>query len=137
MEKTTVTIVAPDGTVNEFTGDTVLAFTVSDIEDFLKEKVPYIKANSAYAGNGIPEDIVADIIANLVGSLIEESQKEHPSVAAFIIRKISQNLLERSEKIMDGCSREQLEAELSRIRESLDNIKKIASQHGGDSDGRK
>ena len=136
MDKTTVTIVAPDGTTKEFTGDTVLAFTVSDIEDFLKEKVPYINATGAYVGNGIPEDIFAKTIAGLVGSLIEDSQDEHPAVAAFIIREVAQNLLERSEKIMDGCSREQLEAELSRIRESLDNIKKIASQHGRGSDGR-
>ena len=136
MEKTTVTIVAPDGTTKEFTGDTVLAFTVSDIGDFLKEKVPHINANSAYVGNGIPEDILADIIDGLVGSFIEEYEKERPAVAAFIIREVAQNLLERSERILDGCSREQLEAEISRIKESLDNIKRIASQHGRGSDGR-
>ena len=136
MKKTTVTIVAPDGTKMEFTGDTALVFTLSDIEGFLNKKVPQINADSAYVGNDIPECIFADVIGELVGSFIQKRQEANPGIAAFNAREVAVNLLARSERILDGCSREQLEAELSRIKESLDNIKRIASQHGRGSDGR-
>lgn len=135
MEKTTVTIVAPDGTVNEFTAETAIVFTVSGVADFLEGKAPQINANDAYVGYGIPEVIFANLIAELVASFIQKRQEESPISASFNTRRVALDLLERSEKIMNDCSREQLEAELTKMKNSLANIRKTASQHGGGSDG--
>lgn len=134
MEKTTVTIVASDGTKLEFTADTALVFTISEAADFLNGKVPRIEANSSYVGNDIPEVIFANIIAKLVGAFIQKRQENNPLSAAFNTRKIALDLLERSEKIINDCSKTQLEAELTQIKNALDGIREAASQHGGGSD---
>lgn len=125
MEKTKVTIVTPDGTARVFTGDTVLVFTVSDIDAFFKKKGPRINASSVYAGNDIPIVIFAEIIADLIDSFIQGHWKANPAIAAFNAYKVAVNLLECSQRILDDCTREQLETELSRIKESLSNIMKI------------
>ena len=136
MEKTTVTIVAPDGMKMEFTGDTALVFTVSDIEDFLNGEIPQMNAESAYVGSDIPECLFIKVIEELVGSVIQKRWEENLGIAAHETRDVALHLLARSERILKNCSMEQLEAELSRIKESLGNIRKMASQHGGGSDGR-
>lgn len=136
MEKTTVTIVAPDGTKMEFTGDTALVFTLSDIEGFLNKKVPQINADSSYVGSDIPECIFAKVIGELVGTFIQKRQEENPAIAAFNTREVALHLLARSDRILNSCTKEHLEAEFSRITELLANIRKTASQHGGSSDGR-
>ena len=136
MDKTTVAIDAPNGMTKVFTGDTAIVFTLSGIEDFLNKKIPQINANSAYVGDPIPVMIFADVISSLVGSFIEECWKANPTIASFYTNKVATGLMERSQMIIDACSREQLEAELSKIKESLDNIKRMAAQRGRGSDGR-
>ena len=134
MDKTAVDIDAPDGTSKVFTGDTAIVFTVSDIEDFLNKKVPQIHADTAYIGEGIPEALFTDVIASLVSSFIENRQKASPAAAALSIHEVGAALLARSQRILDACSREQLEAELTKIKNSLANIKRMATQKGSGSD---
>lgn len=114
-----VTITTHDGTTKKFTGDTVICFTVSKTAEFLDGKAGIIDANEVFIGKDIPNSIFAATIGNLVGSLIEVRQKEHPMMAAFTLHEVSKILEAKSKSLARGASNYQKETELQKAIEEF------------------
>lgn len=114
-----VTIVAHDGTVNAVTGDTVICFAVSNIMEFLNGKSKGINAQEAFVGNAIPTPFFPTIMATLVSALVKAQKKEKPLEAAFTLYKVSQLLKAESERLQEGITKSQLEAEIGEFLKAM------------------
>ena len=125
-KKTKVIIEHPDGHRKEATADTVLCFTVDKGEEFMKGKAQIIEAEELFTGKDIPEPIFAEIIGSLLISFVEKRQKNNPVTAAFNLHTISKILEAKSETLMQGTTRDQMENALNVAIENL--MKEIFSR---------
>ena len=119
-EKVTAVVTTPDGQLKAFSGDTIILFTVNEL--IHTTEGDRVDANSVYVGSDIEDDIFEKVIGTLVGSFIEKRVQtigKKPSEAAFILHCVSEILEERSRKIMDGLSKEELKADLDNELEKL------------------
>ena len=119
-EKVAAVVTTPDGQVKTFSGDTIILFTVKEL--IHTTEGDRVDANSVYVGSDIQDDIFEKVIGNLVGSFIEKRVQtigKKPSEAAYILHCVSEILEERSKKIIDGLSKEELKADLEEELEEL------------------
>lgn len=100
--KVKVEVMAPDGHVEVFTGDTAIVFTIEKGEEFMDGKAKMIDANAAFVGHDIPEQIFSPTIGSLVGSFVKQRSKEHPMLAAFELRNIARILEAYENEIVSG-----------------------------------
>ena len=111
-EKTTVVITSADGHVKTLSGDTAIVFTVENARDFMENKAERINANVGFVGKDIPEFVFADIIGELVASMIKKHYDGHPTLAAFDLDNVSQFLKNKGEEIIKATSKEELDADI-------------------------
>lgn len=131
-EKTTVTVVAPDGYTQTFKGETVIMFTIDKIEEFLDDKVKQMDANTVYVGNEPPEYIFDELIARLVGSLVEKDNEENPIKASFILFNIANRLIARSDQLRSNATKEQVDAFVEEAMNELsDALKAVVGESEG------
>lgn len=131
-EKTTVTVVTPDGYTETFKGETVIMFTIDKIEEFLEDKVKQMDANTVYVGNEPPEYIFDELIARLVGSLVEKDNEENPIKASFILFNIANRLIARSDQLRSNATKEQVDAFVEEAMNELsDALKAVVRENKG------
>ena len=109
--KTKVTIETPDGP-KEFTGDTVICFTVDEAREFLSHQVKMVEASVAYVGLEIPGPIFADTVGALVADTVKEVS-QGDAWAAFRLHKIAQILEEKSEALKEGLTEQEKDRALA------------------------
>lgn len=118
-EKTTVTVVAPDGRTSRLEGETAIVFTVDKVEEFLEGVVEKIESNTAYIGNEIPEGMFERIISSLIAALIKNDNEDNPIKASYKIFSVAQALLDKSQELANSATEDQLNAF---IEESMDEL---------------
>lgn len=123
--KVTVQVTAHDGTVETFSGDTAIVFTIENGMECLRGKVKQINSNVAFVGHDIPEPIFAEVIGSLVGGFIKKRSENTPLLAAVELQHVAEIMEEYSKKIMDSASQESKEVALNAAIDNL--IKTILS----------
>lgn len=96
MSRVKVLIEHEDGRKQEFNGDTVICFTVSNAQEFLNKKAPIIDGQGAFWGKEIPMPIYSDTIGSLFTSMIKNSSNGKAQ-AAFHLHMIA-NILEKKSR---------------------------------------
>lgn len=119
-EKTTVTVVAPDGHTSRLEGETAIVFTVDKVEAFLEGVAEKIESKTAYIGNEPPEWIFEKLIASLVSALIKKDNEDNPMKASYKVFNVAQQLMEKSKDLRNRATKEQADAF---IEESMDEFK--------------
>lgn len=131
-EKTVVTVVGPGGRTSRLEGETAIVFMVDKVEDFLKETAEQMDANTVYVGNEPPEYIFDELIASLVGNLVEKDNEENPIKASFILFNIANRLIARSDQLRSNATKEQVDAFVEETMNELsDALKAVVRENKG------
>lgn len=117
-EKVTVTINKHDGKTVSIPGNTVIVFAINDAAEMV-EGAKGMAARVIQTGDEIPTLIFPDVISRIVGSLVKQTYKEHPMLAAFQLSSIADSLNEQCDKINKN------------IRDSVDDEKELNDMFEG------
>lgn len=132
-EKTTVTVVTPDGEKQTFECETAIVFAVDKIEEFLNGEAKQMEGCTAYVGNEPPEEIFDKLIASMVGSLIAEDNKDNPVKASFKIFNVAQRLIAKADELKEQATKEQVDEFMKETMSELLNVLKEIDE-GSDAD---
>ena len=97
-DKTTVTINKRSGATVSLEGDTVIVFAIGDAAEMI-EGAKGMASRVVQTGEKIPTPIFADVISQIVTSLVKQTYKEQPMLAAYQLSTIADNLNEQCEMI--------------------------------------
>lgn len=95
-DKAKVTVELQGKVLQEFTGDTVICFTVEEAEEFLNGKAKIIEAHATHVGEKIPKPIFAPTIGSLVTELIENNPGDSRMMASYNLHCVARMLEEKS-----------------------------------------
>lgn len=121
MSKTKVTVTATDGTVQKFEGDSIILFTVSAAEEFLRGRAKMMDADAAYIGEEIPEPLFADTVGALVAGFIDSRHNGHPTLAAFNLFCVRRVLKAYEQRLTKETTQEQKRADFEKSIDDLFN----------------
>ena len=90
-EKVKVVVNAAKGKTKNLEGHTVIAFAIDDAADML-EGAKGVAAHVVTAGEKIPTPIFADVISQIMTSLVKQTYKKQPMLAAYQLSAIADEL---------------------------------------------
>ena len=97
-EKATVIINKRSGATVNLEGDTVIVFAIGDAAEMV-EGAKGMASRVVQTGEKIPTPIFADVISQIVTSLVKQTYKEHPMLTAYQLSTIADSLNEQCDKI--------------------------------------
>lgn len=119
-DKVKVTIEMPDGFKKEFSGDTVICFTVEQAKEFLNGSAKMVTANAVHMGMEIPAPIFAPTIGRLISEVIERNPSSRDKITrAYNLHEVSKILEAKSRKLRDDATPEEIE---SALQDALKNL---------------
>ncbi len=118
-EKTTVTVKRPNGVEISLHGDTVIVFTVKDVEGYLENKVKMAGADVGYIGEDIPHSVFADVLGALVSSFIKKRYEDSEILTGYNLHAVSEILLEESDKVTKKMVNSHTEEEIAEMNGEL------------------
>ena len=101
-EKTTVEITTISGSKLNYAADTVIAFAIDKIDDFMEGEEESIHCEVAQIGKKIPEEVFSETLGSLIVELVRNRCKATGKsilFAACELEQISRQLNKCSEKI--------------------------------------
>lgn len=111
-EKVKVVVNAAKGKTKNLEGHTVIAFAIDDAADML-EGAKGVAAHVVTAGEKIPTPIFADVISQIMTSLVKQTCKKQPMLAAYQLSAIADELNKQCGEINEN------------IRDSVDDEKEL------------
>lgn len=123
-EKTTVTVMHPEGYEQTFECETAIVFAVDKIKEFLDGEVKQMECCTAYVGNEPPEVIFEKLIADLVAGLIAKDSEDNPVKGSFKIFNVAQRLMEKADKLKEQAAKEQVDEFMRKMTHELLNVLK-------------
>lgn len=118
--KTKVMIEMTDGTKKEYTGDTVILFTVDQAEELLSGRVKAVKAGIVSAGKRIPAPIFGETIGSIFGNYMETRPNNGGKLmASFHLHEVANILEAKSKELKEQAPPQEVSDRLDHLVENL------------------
>lgn len=118
MNQTKVTITYGDNCQKELSGDTVICFTVSGANEFLKDDKQPVNSCTAFVGKAIPGPIRHLVIGTLISEMVVNTNSEKARTA-YELHNIAGVLEKESREIRSGLTNREIKECLSQALENL------------------
>lgn len=118
MNKTKVTITYGDNCQKELSGDTVICFTVSGANEFLKDDKQPVNSCTAFVGKAIPGPIYHLVLGTLISEMIVNTNSQKAR-AAYELHNIADVLEKESREIRSGLTNREIKECLDQVMENL------------------
>ncbi len=118
MNKTKVTITYGDNCQKELNGDTVICFTVSGANEFLKDDTQPVNSCTAFVGKAISDPIYHLVIGTLINEMVANTNTQKAQVA-IKLHNIADILEKESREIRSGLTNREIKECLDQVMENL------------------
>lgn len=134
LDKAKAIIVTKDGTTKTFEGDTIIAFVLNGVDKFLDGESDCLSIRSTYTGTDLPEQVFAEVMADLISKLTKKKYKDNPLVASALISAIAEILDDSTDELDKEISNLGNDDFIKMMIDALKGIHKEGTDADGDAD---